>query len=146
MIGYCTYMAQAYSNHRHMPTASVVAYVFALGAAVSMGLAHFGWHTQMWTLGALVGAVFTLAAISRTYIVRLQDRIIRLEMRYRTDRLLSDAQRAAYAALSKKQIVALRFASDPELPGLVERAAKERLSSKDIKQAIKDWQADLDRT
>jgi hypothetical protein len=139
-------MPQAYSNHRHTPTASLFAYAFSLGAAVSFGLAHFGWHTQMWTLGALVGAVLSLSLISRTYIVRLQDRVIKLEMRYRTDRLLTAGQRATYATLSKPQIVALRFASDAELPGLVERAAAERMSSKDIKQAIKDWQGDFDRT
>jgi hypothetical protein len=139
-------MAQAYSNHRHLPITSLAAYAFAVGAAVSFGLAHFGWHTQMWTLAFLIAAVSSLARISRVYITRLQDRIIKLEMRYRTDRLLSDAQRAIYATLSKPQIVALRFASDAELPGLIERAARERLSSKDIKQAIKDWQGDFDRT
>jgi hypothetical protein len=139
-------MAQAYSNHRHVPTASLIAYACAAGAAVSFGLAHFGWHSQMWTLAFLVAGLGSLAYISRVYITRLQDRIIKLEMRYRIDRLLSDAQRATYATLSKPQIVALRFASDAELPGLVERSARERLSSRDIKQAIKDWQGDFDRT
>jgi hypothetical protein len=139
-------MAQAYSNHRHLPTASLIAYAGAVGAAVSFGLAHFGWHTHMWTLAFLIAAVSSLARISRVYITRLQDRVIKLEMRYRTDRLLSEGQRATYGTLSKAQMVALRFASDAELPGLVERAARERLSSRDIKQAIKDWQADFDRT
>jgi len=42
--------------------------------------------------------------------------------------------------------VALRFASDAELPALLERADREQLSSDQIKKAIKNWVPDWDRT
>ena len=44
------------------------------------------------------------------------------------------------------QIVALRFASDAELPGLLERAEREQLTADQIKRAIKNWVPDVDRT
>ena len=48
--------------------------------------------------------------------------------------------------LTKAQLVGLRFADDAELPALVDRAVRERLSKKDIKRAIKSWVPDRDRT
>ena len=53
---------------------------------------------------------------------------------------------AALSRLSRSQVVALRFASDAELPALLERAEREHLTGDQIKRAIKDWVADLDRT
>jgi hypothetical protein len=87
-----------------------------------------------------------LLSISRLYITRLQDRIIKLEMRVRCATLLSPAQQAVAARLKKAQIVALRFASDEELPGLLEQADREQLSADQIKRAIKNWVPDMDRT
>ena len=67
-------------------------------------------------------AIAPLAAISRWYIVTLQDRIIMLEMKVRAAEILLNAgQDALLAKLSPKQIAALRFASDAEL-GLAARA------------------------
>ena len=91
----------------------------------------------------LASAVLALVAISRIYIVRLQDRIIRLEMRVRLTRLGLDA---AYEQLSTSQLVALRFAADAEIVALIDRALRERLTSRQIKQAIRDWQPDHLRT
>ena len=84
-----------------------------------------------------------LVSISRAYIVRLQDRIIRLEMRLRLERL---GRAADFDRLAHGQIVALRFASDQELPALIERAVAERLTSAQIKQAVQQWQPDWYRT
>jgi hypothetical protein len=92
---------------------------------------------------ALAVAVLALTAISRIYIVRLQDRVIRLEMRVRLARLGLDA---AYEELSTSQLVALRFASEAEMATLVERALREHLTGRQIKQAIRDWQPDHHRT
>ena len=87
-----------------------------------------------------------LLLISRNYITRLQDRIIRLEMRLRGANLLTPDQQRQLASLRIKQIVALRFASDAELPALVERAAREQLPPDSIKRAITTWVPDYDRT
>ena len=109
---------------------------FLIGGRVTMAIG----------LGGIIAAVGTLLTISRAYTTSLQDRIIRLEMRVRTLSLLSPEQQRMLAALTMKQIVALRFASDAELPALLERAARERLSPVDIKRAIRNWVPDLDRT
>jgi hypothetical protein len=87
--------------------------------------------------------VFTLVLISRTYTVRLQDRIIRLEMLGRLARIGRDRD---FARLSTSQVVALRFASDGELPTLLDRTLAESLTSDQIKRAIVTWQPDLYRT
>jgi hypothetical protein len=81
--------------------------------------------------------------ISRTYIVRLQNRIIRVEMMLRLERL---GRGADFGKLSMAQIAALRFASDAELPALIGRAINERLTSDQIKRAVTDWQGDYFRT
>jgi hypothetical protein len=91
----------------------------------------------------LAGAVLALVAISRIYIVRLQDRIIRLEMRMRLARL---GLEGFYDRLSTPQLVALRFASDAEMPALIERALGDRLNGRQIKQLVRDWQPDYHRT
>ncbi|MBW8869147.1 MAG: hypothetical protein JF610_17775 [Acidobacteria bacterium] len=74
------------------------------------------------------------------------DRIIRLEMRVRGMSLLTPEQQRMLGALTIKQIVALRFAPDAELPSLLERAVREQLSPADIKRAINEWVPDLHRT
>jgi Family of unknown function (DUF6526) len=93
-----------------------------------------------------VAANMVLLQISRSYTTRLQDRIIKLEMRGRCASLLTPGQQAIFNALPTPQIVALRFASDEELPALVERADRERLTPDQIKRAIKTWMPDWDRT
>jgi hypothetical protein len=111
-----------------------------------IGQLFLGWQTRDWAILAAIAAVFVLTGISRLYTVNLQDRIIMLETKVRCAEVLPAGQDANLAKLSKKQIVALRFASDEELGALLERAARESLSPKDIKASIKTWRPDLHRT
>jgi ribosomal protein L12E/L44/L45/RPP1/RPP2 len=43
------------------------------------------------------------------------------------------------------QIIALRFASDAEMPDLAVRALTQNLNAKDIKEAIQNWKPDHHR-
>ncbi len=136
--------AQSYANHAYRPTQTFIASVFAFAAFGLLVVHAVGAPTVAnLALVSLSCAVMVLVAISRVYIVRLQDRIIRLEMRLRLERLQRGTD---FARLHHQQIVALRFASDEELPALIDRALTERLSATQIKAAVTDWQADWFRT
>lgn len=79
----------------------------------------------------------------RTQILTVQDRVIRLEMRQRLRELLPAEIWARAAALPVKQVVALRFASDAELPALVQEVLSGKLTTgKAIKAEVRQWQAD----
>jgi hypothetical protein len=90
---------------------------------------------------ALLMAAFKM----RLYALRNQDRVIRLEERVRMQALLPEPLRARIGELSLQQCIGLRFASDAELASVVERALREKLDKKQIKQAIQNWRADYSR-
>jgi hypothetical protein len=135
-----TSRTQTYASHTHRPWLSTIAAMLATAACAVFLMETLRQPGRLAVSGLmLASAVLALVAISRIYIVRLQDRIIRLEMRVRLARLGLDA---AYDKLSPPQLVALRFASDAEMGTLIDRTLRERLSSRQIKQAIRDWQPD----
>lgn len=139
--------AQSYESHAYHPVPTYWATGLIL---LTLGLMyadlHLGWHTEHWAFFTLILAVMTLLSISRWNTVALQDRIIMLEMKVRCAELLPAGQDANLAKLSKKQIAALRFASDDELGTLLERAARENLDPKTIKASIRNWRPDPYRT
>jgi hypothetical protein len=139
-------MTQNFDNHHHRPTPTFVAAAGVVGAIACVIMSWMGLNTMGSAVSCLIIVGLVYVVTSRTYITKLQDRIIRMEMLYRADKLLGPAQRATYDSLTMRQIVALRFASDREFPGLVERASREKLEPKAIKQAITDWRPDLMRT
>jgi Family of unknown function (DUF6526) len=90
-------------------------------------------------------ALLVVATNSRVKDLRIQDRVIRVEERLRYAPLLSSVALSASANLTVPQIVALRFASDQELPGLVARTLAENLTPKQIKESIVTWRPDFHR-
>jgi hypothetical protein len=137
---------QSYERHAHLPRLWVAGVLAWLLAVIALGLHWAGWAPAwIWQL-ALVVAVAVALAIGRVYITALQDRIIRLEMRVRGAAILPPARQADLERLTTRQIVALRFASDEELPDLLERAVREPLSPDAIKRAIRRWVPDHHRT
>jgi hypothetical protein len=140
---------QTYKTHRHNPKLTTVGFLFLVLSVVGFILSDLGIggrYTVALGVAGLIASVAILLSISRIYITRLQDRIIKLEMRVRALSVLTPAQRETLARLKKAQLVALRFASDEELGALAERAEREQLSADQIKQAIKNWVPDFDRT
>jgi uncharacterized protein DUF6526 len=138
---------QSYARHGHHPVPTYIASVFTIAALVLVvGAALLGWRTFQLAVLSLTLAVAALVSMSRGYIVRLQDRIILLEMKVRGAELLTPEQEARLAALNKRQVIALRFASDAELPELLDRAARENLTPDQIKRAIQRWRPDYHRT
>ncbi|MHA8100676.1 DUF6526 family protein [Aquirufa nivalisilvae] len=94
----------------------------------------------------LVGLLFILISfVSRIYANKNQDRIIRLEMRLRYFQLTNVPFTEKENMLEIHQIVALRFASDEELLGLIDKAILQNLSPKEIKKSIREWQGDFMR-
>jgi hypothetical protein len=99
---------------------------------------HYVW--QVVVAAALVGVGF----LSRIQALTVQDRVIRLEMRLRLRGVLPPDLHPSIDALTRRQLVALRFASDAEMADLVRDVVSGKLStSKDIKMRIKNWQPDL---
>jgi 6-phosphofructokinase len=138
---------QSFESHAHRPTHTAIVWLFALMALVfEIMTTFFGRELRGWAVLAIIFAVFELGWISRAYTVRLQDRIIMLEVKVRAAELLTSGQDAQLAKLNSKQIAALRFAGDNELGALLDRAARENLAPKEIKAAIKQWRPDLYRT
>lgn len=78
----------------------------------------------------------------RWFALRAQDRAIRAEENFRHFILTG---KPLDGRLRMGQIIALRFASDEEMPALAKRAVEENLSQKEIKQAIKTWRPDYNR-
>jgi len=95
-------------------------------------------------VGLLVAvALCILFFYARQFALTVQDRVIRLEMRLRMERLLPADLMSRFGELEPRQLVALRFAGDGELPELTRRVlAGELVSDSAIKRQIKDWQAD----
>jgi|SRR5690349_10487171 len=137
---------QSFKSHAHRPTETAVVWLFSLIALILMVQQYRGRETRDLAILMLVFAMFVVGWISRAYIVRLQDRIIMLEMKVRAAEVLPAGADAQLAKLTKQQIVALRFASDDELHALLDRAARENMKPKEIKAAVKNWRADHYRT
>ena len=99
------------------------------------------WNTGWWIVVSL--ALLILTTFVRTYSLKVQDRVIRLEERLRYQQVVSPALAQQASNLTAAQTVALRFAADEELENLVNSVLTGKfVKTKDIKRAIKQWRAD----
>ncbi len=138
---------QTKSNHARLDPLFHFCLLPGLLLLLIWAIAHLIRHPGFEAAGLLgiVVAMFTIAFLARSYPLKVQDRVIRLEERLRLAVLLPDALRVRIPELTESQLIALRFASDAELPGLAERTLKENLTKKQIKDAIVEWRPDYFR-
>jgi Family of unknown function (DUF6526) len=91
----------------------------------------------------LAVGLILLAFYARVFALTVQDRVIRLEMQLRLRQMLPADLQARIDELTPKQLVALRFASDEELPGLCRTVLNDKVGDqKSIKKMIKKWRPD----
>lgn len=121
--------------------------------AVPMLIINFAIQVYLWIhlgFGVLqFFSVLTAAALffgilyGRLFALCVQDRLIRLEERLRYERVLPEELRWRADELTVPQFVSLRFASDEELPKLMQKVLDDKLvGRKAIKQLIKSWRPD----
>jgi hypothetical protein len=99
------------------------------------------------TISAAVAfSLVALALLARTFALGAQDRVIRLEERLRMQGLMPDELKPRIDEFTTDQLVALRFASDEELPGLGQKVLDDGIGDrKTIKEMIVSWRADYQR-
>ncbi|HEX2628203.1 MAG TPA: DUF6526 family protein [Chitinophagaceae bacterium] len=140
---------QNYSNHRrflplwHIILPLIVLIILTMNI---INLVHSGMTKEalhQW-IPLLLIPVFMIVhwIYTRKFALVAQDRAIRAEEALRHFILTG---KPIDPKLRLGQVIALRFASDEELPALAKRAVEEGLTSKQIKEAIKNWRADTHR-
>lgn len=139
--------SQQYSNHvRYDPLWHFTAVPLTLTGLVASLVNLFRCSDENCFQAVLLTLVFlilvVLVLLLRSYGLKAQDRAIRAEEKLRYFVLTG---KPLDSRLRMGQIIALRFASDDELPNLARRAAEESLTPAQIKQAIQHWRADLRR-
>jgi hypothetical protein len=139
---------QNYSNHvryyvpHHFifyPLSLVLLIIAVKAAFTSAGDASLLW----WVVSGIIILVIWVSLMMRQHYGLInQNRTVRLEMRFRYYTLTQKRLELLEDRLSFGQLAALRFASDEELPGLVDRALAEQLSPNEIKKQIRSWKPD----
>jgi hypothetical protein len=136
---------QSFENHaRFVPGFHAFVFpVLAINLIWSLVDLRWGltWAAAMQVL--MAAALVMLFFYARIFALTVQDRVIRLEMRLRLERLLPSDLQPRIGEFTVDQLVSLRFAGDEELPALADQVLEEKLSDrKTIKRRIQNWQAD----
>lgn len=137
---------QNLKNHIRLPFVWVfiipIILLVVLGMSV-INLLHTDMHAHDWHMWLPVilipVAMLLLWWYARRFALVAQDRAIRAEENFRHYLLTG---KPLDKQLRMSQIIGLRFASDEEFPTLAKKAVAEKLSQKQIKQAIQNWKED----
>ena len=136
---------QTYQNHVRYHAPFHYVFVPLMFINLIWSLVSLIWYPGASSLQGLLIAVLlaVVGFLARGSALKAQDRVIRLEEQLRYQRVLSPDLSQRAAALKTGQMIALRFASDEELPNLVQQTLEGKFAtSKDIKLAIKQWRGD----
>jgi hypothetical protein len=141
---------QTYKNHTRFDPIFhfILMPLLLLNFAFSIYIAVHHWpeqpHLHLWWI--VMAVVFILiAGNGRGSALKAQDRVIRLEERLRLTALLPVEEHHLIAQLTPRQFIALRFASDDELPALSRKTVAQNLEPKAIKESIVNWRPDHNR-
>jgi Family of unknown function (DUF6526) len=137
-------VAQNFSNHaRYVPLFHFVTLGLVLVNllwALYRTIFHFSGDQLAGLLTAVI--LVLLAFFLRDFPLAVQNRVIRLEERLRLERLCPELK-GRIEELKPGQLIALRFASDAELPALTRRVLDEHIHDQAvIKKQIQNWRAD----
>jgi hypothetical protein len=138
---------QNFQNHIRYYTAHHFVFYPLLLIALSVSIYKYNQHPDQSEIWGAIIALFIFVGWSsfmmrQHYALGNQDRIIRLELRFRYYVITGKRLELLESNLSFSQLAALRFASDEEFPALVERTLKEKLSARQIKSLIVHWLPD----
>lgn len=137
---------QSYATHRRwFPLYHYFALPILL-VNVAIAVAHLVRRPTPWNGWLVVLALGLVGGLvaSRASALVVQNRVIGLEMRLRLAASLPPELRARISEIPLRQLIALRFAGDDELAGLVERCLRGELQTADaVKRAVHDWRPDL---
>jgi hypothetical protein len=122
----------------HMVLAAILAVNFIV--AIAFLVNHFNIYAS-WLLILSIAAFIPVLKI-RTYPLKVQDRVIRLEERLRLQALAPEEWHAQIYHLTEDQLIGLRFAADDEVVELAKQALEHNLDRKQIKERIKSWRPD----
>jgi hypothetical protein len=117
-------------------------FIFSIYVTIRHWPDHWALHLW-WIVMSIV--FFVMAGIARGGAIAVQDRLIRFEERLRLHALLPPEERAHINDLTTQQLIALRFASDDELPALFRKTLTQNLEPKAIKKSIVNWRGDYHR-
>ncbi|HOZ85484.1 MAG TPA: DUF6526 family protein [Niabella sp.] len=118
--------------------------LFLIGCTTYKTIVSDGEFRWIWAMLLLIVILLTWFSfmVRQHYAIGLQDRMIREEIRFRYFKLTGKDFDLVAGSLRTRQIVALRFASDEELPALIENALDTQLTPNQIKQSIENWKGD----
>jgi hypothetical protein len=140
---------QSFRNHiRYYPPHHFIYYPIILTLlAFSLYFIFATKDKLIWTFITIIFVVLLYLALMlrQHYALTLQNRIVRLELRYRYFAQTWKRFENIEHQLNDDQLFALRFATDEELKGLIEKTLQENLSGTEIKKAIVNWNADYNR-
>lgn len=136
---------QNYQNHAKF----VPMYHYVLTGILVINFLAMAYHavrdpglSHLWAV-VMAAALIMIALFGRVFALKAQDRVIRLEERLRMRELLPADLKGRIQDFSANQLVALRFASDAELPELAATVLRDNVQTRDaIKKMVKHWRAD----
>jgi hypothetical protein len=136
---------QSHSNHaRYLPPFHFIVgpiLLFYFGYSVRMLIKTPVWQNIIPAVVAF--AILLFFFLTRYMVNRVQDRVIRLEERLRLAQLLPADLQGRIGEFTLDQLVALRFASDAELPTLARTVLEKGITRRsEIKKMITTWRPD----